>query len=77
MRTITFTEFRRHASSLLAEVEEGETLIILRHSKPIAEIKPFSGDEESIPAWKQPGIKLEYPAAELSSAILAERENST
>lgn len=73
MKTITFTEFRRHTSSLLAEVEEGETLIILRHGKPIAEIKPFSADGNKIPAWKQPGIKLEYPGAELSTAILAER----
>lgn len=75
MKTITFTEFRRHASALLAEVEEGETLIILRHSKPIAEIKPVSEDSDRVPAWKEPGIKLEYPGAELSTAILAEREN--
>lgn len=75
MKTITFTEFRRHASSLLAEVESGETLVILRHSKPIAEIKPYDGEPDKIPAWKQPGIKLEYPGAELSTAILAERES--
>ena len=77
MKTITFTEFRRHASSLLAEVEEGQTLIILRHSKPIAEVKPFDGELEDVPAWKQPGIKLDYPGAELSTAILAERDSNS
>jgi prevent-host-death family protein len=77
MKTITFTEFRRRASSLLAEVEKGETLIILRHSKPIAEVKPFDGELEDVPAWKRPGIKLDYPGAELSTAILAERESGS
>ncbi len=73
MKTITFAEFRRRVSSLLSEVEDGETLIILRHNKPIAEIKPFAGEPDKVPAWKRPGIKLEYPGAELSNAILEER----
>jgi antitoxin (DNA-binding transcriptional repressor) of toxin-antitoxin stability system len=74
MKTITFTEFRRHSSTLLREVEQGETLIILRHSKPIAEIKAFSNKDDEIPALKKPGIKVQYSGAELSTAILAERE---
>lgn len=74
MKTVTFTEFRRHASKLLTEVEQGETLIILRHSKPIAQVEPFSGDLNEVPAWKQPGVKLQYSGAELSTAILRERE---
>ena len=74
MKAITFTEFRRHASTLLAELEQGETLVILRHGKPIAEIKPFSGKGDKLSAWKKPGRKLQFPGAELSTAILAERE---
>lgn len=76
MKTVTFTEFRRHASSLLTEVERGQTVIIVRHSKPIAELIPFSGEADRPPAWKQPGIKLTLAGAELSAAILAERESS-
>jgi prevent-host-death family protein len=76
MKTVTFTEFRRHASTLLTEVEQGQTVIIVRHSKPIAELIPFSGRTERPPAWKQPGIKLEMAGAELSAAILAERETN-
>jgi prevent-host-death family protein len=75
MKTVTFTEFRNQASSLLDEVEQGETVIILRHSKPVAELVPFSGEAERLPAWKRPGIRLEYPGAELSAAILADRES--
>jgi prevent-host-death family protein len=37
MKTVTFTEFRRHASTLLTEVEQGQTVIIVRHSKPSLE----------------------------------------
>ncbi len=76
MQAIAFTEFRRNASSLLAEVERGKTFLILRHGKPIAEISPVSEQETAVPAWKQPGVKLRYSGAELSSAILAERSAS-
>lgn len=75
MKTVTFTEFRRQASTLLTEVEQGETIIILRHSKPIAELAPFSGEADRLPAWKQPGIRLALDGADLSAAILAERES--
>lgn len=76
MKTVTFTEFRRFASTLLTEVEQGQTVIIVRHSKPIAELIPFSGQTEGLPAWKRPGITLALAGAELSSAILAERESN-
>lgn len=76
MKTVTFTQFRKHASGLLTEVEQGEVLIILRHGKPIAEITPFSGEPTETPAWKLPGLKLDYAGAELSSAILSERETA-
>jgi len=73
MKTITFTEFRKHASRLFSSVENGEIIVILRHGKPIAEITPASQDT-SIPSWKRPGLRLSAKGAELSSAILKERE---
>ena len=76
MKTVTFTEFRRHASTLLTEVEEGKSIIIMRHSKPIAELIPYSAEADRLLAWKQPGIKLALAGAELSAAILAERESN-
>ena len=74
MRTVTFTEFRKQASTLISEVARGEALVVIRHGKPVAEVVPFSGDSRSQPSWKRPGLRLETTGAELSAAILEERE---
>jgi prevent-host-death family protein len=76
MKTITFTDFRKKASGFITEVEHGETLIILRHGKPVAEIVPISDRPHILPAWKQPAIRLRTKGSDLSSAILEERETA-
>ncbi|MBA4367986.1 MAG: type II toxin-antitoxin system prevent-host-death family antitoxin [Desulfobacterium sp.] len=73
MKTITFTEFRKRASSLFSAVESGEVFVVLRHGKPIAEISPLS-KSNILPSWKKPGLRLSVKGTELSSAILEERE---
>jgi antitoxin (DNA-binding transcriptional repressor) of toxin-antitoxin stability system len=73
MKTITFTEFRKHASGLLSDVEKGETFLVLRHGKPIAEISPASPERGARPSWKRPGLRLTAKGASLSSAIIEER----
>jgi len=73
MKTVSFTEFRKHASNLLSVVENGEMLVIMRYGKPIAEIKPVS-EELKRPSWKKPGLRLSVKGAQLSSVILEERE---
>ncbi len=73
MKTITFTEFRKHASSLFSAVEDGEIIVVLRHGRPIAEISPVS-QKSGLPSWKQPGLRLSVKGTELSSAILEERK---
>ena len=77
MKTITFTDFRKRASGFITEVEHGETLVLLRRGKPVAEIVPFSDGARRTPAWKQPGIRLRTRGSDLSSAILEERETIT
>ena len=74
MKTLLFTDFRKKASSFISEVEHGETLVLLRHGKPVAEVIPFSEDSLTIPAWKKTGIRLQINGRDLSSAILEERE---
>jgi prevent-host-death family protein len=76
MKTIAVTDFRRNASGFINEVEHGETLILIRRGKPVAEIIPFSGNPQKSPAWKQPGVPLQIEGSDLSSAILEEREAS-
>ena len=73
MKTVTFTDFRNHASSLFSEVEKGESLLVTRHGKPIAEINPTKEGVGSVPSWKRPGLKLCSKGAGLSTAILEER----
>ncbi len=74
MRTVTFTDFRKRASGFITEVEHGETLIILRRGKPVAEVVPFSDEALREPSWKRPRTKLQMRGHDLSAAILEERE---
>ncbi len=74
MKSVAFTDFRKKASVFITEVEHGETIILLRRGKPVAEVVPFSDETQRSPAWKQPGIRLRIQGSDLSSAILAERE---
>jgi antitoxin (DNA-binding transcriptional repressor) of toxin-antitoxin stability system len=73
MKTVSFTEFRKHASNLFSDVENGENILIMRHGKAIAEIKPVSSELKN-PSWKKRGLRLSIKGAELSSAIIEERE---
>lgn len=73
MKTITFTEFRKHASGLFSDVEKGERFLVLRHGKPIAEISPPSTEQGIGLSWQRPGLRLAARGASLSSVILQER----
>jgi len=74
MKSVTFSDFRKKASGFITEVEHGETLVLLRRGKPVAEILPFSDRSGGTPSWKRPGIHLRIRGKDLSSAILEERE---
>jgi prevent-host-death family protein len=74
MKSVAFTDFRKRASDLITEVEHGETLILLRRGKPVAEVVPFSDKAQRTPAWKLSGIRLRIQGSDLSSAILEERD---
>ena len=76
MKSVTFTEFRKHASTLIDDVEKGEIVRILRHGRPVAEISPVSGGSSETPSWKRPGLKLATKGISLSRAILQERSSS-
>lgn len=73
MTTITLTDFRKQASGMLTKVEQGETLVVLRHGRPIAEISPVSGKDGVQPSWKRKALRLTAKGAGLSTAILEER----
>ncbi len=76
MKTISFTDFRKQASNLITEVENGESIILIRHGRPVAEVIPFVGQDTNTLSWKRPGIRLKASGKNLSSAILEDREAS-
>ncbi len=74
MSTVTLTEFRSQASGMLDRVERGETLVVLRHGRPIAEVSPVTA-HPGTPSWKKPALRLVAKGAALSRMILAERDD--
>jgi prevent-host-death family protein len=74
MKSVAFTDFRKKASDFITEVEHGETIVLLRRGKPVAEVVPFTDKVQKSQAWKQPGIRLRIQGSDLSSAILEERD---
>ena len=74
MTTVSFTEFRNRASDLMTAVEHGETLLVLRHGRPVAEVTPIPAQQ---PSWKRPALRLCVSGAGLASAICEEREHET
>ncbi len=73
MKTVSFTEFRKNASNLFSDVEKGDRLLITRHGRAIAEVNPVS-NESLRRSWKKRGLRLSIKGAELSSAIIEERD---
>lgn len=80
MRTIALSEFRAHASAMIDLVEQGETVRILRHGKPVAELVPAKPEvPEKVPNWKRPiePLKVVRPDGKtLAQLIIEEREQA-
>lgn len=76
MKNVRFTDFRKNASGFISEVEHGETIVLFRRGKPVAEVVPFSDGPQSVPSWKQPVVRLDIPGSDLSSVIKEERETT-
>jgi antitoxin (DNA-binding transcriptional repressor) of toxin-antitoxin stability system len=72
MREVSFTEFRKNAASFFDSVEQGETIRVLRHGKPVAEVFPVQPAPRAL-SWRRPGPMLEAKGASLSREILRER----
>ena len=73
MKNVSLTEFRSHASGILTEVENGETIVVMRHGRPIARVSPVGPAGQPSRSWKRPARRLTRKGAELASAILEDR----
>jgi antitoxin (DNA-binding transcriptional repressor) of toxin-antitoxin stability system len=58
MRTVTAREANQNFSRLLAEVEGGETVVITRHGRPVAEFRPKPRDKREDPEWQAAQVRL-------------------
>lgn len=79
MRSVPLSEFRANASALIHLVEQGETVRILRHGKPVAELVPARPPaDDELPVWKRPFEPLRYlrpPEKTGAQRIIDERES--
>jgi prevent-host-death family protein len=75
MISTAFTEFRKHSAAFLDKVENGETIVITRHGRPVAEMVPPSSALES-KSWKRPALRLKLKGISLSKAFMADRKSS-
>ena len=73
MRTVTFSELRHQAKKYFDAVENGETVEVYRHCKPVAILMPVR--KSSMDRWKK-SRPLRLSGASLSWAILADRSES-
>ena len=80
MHILPLSEFRANASAMLDLVEKGETVRIMRHGKPVADLVPVREDAACrLPSWKRPIEPLEYQRADgktLAQLIIEERESA-
>lgn len=78
MHILPLSEFRANASAMLDLVERGETVRILRHGKPVAELVPVQPEvAQRLPSWKRPvaPLKVDRPDGKtLAQCIIAERD---
>lgn len=84
MHALALSEFRANASAMIDLVEKGETVRILRHGKPVADLVPVRDALEPsarVPSWKRPIEPLHIEAPDGRSGaqlVLQERgEGST
>jgi prevent-host-death family protein len=79
MHVVALSEFRAHASAMIDLVEKGETVRILRHGKPVAELVPAKPElAAKVPHWKMPIEPLQYlrkPEKTGAQMIIEERES--
>ncbi len=47
MKNASFTDFRNHARKYFDEVEEGNSIQIFRHGKPVALLSPLNPPKKS------------------------------
>ena len=73
MRMVTFSQLRNQAKKYFDAVEQGESVEVYRHGKPVAILMPLQ--KHSLERWRS-AKPIRLSGASLSHAILADRAES-
>ena len=68
------TDLRRKLSSLLDQVEAGETVMLMRRGRPVARLVPVEDPEERLPSWKRKHHPIRIPGESIVDTIRRERD---
>jgi prevent-host-death family protein len=73
MTSVSLADLREHSDGLLDRVEAGESLVVTRNGKPVAELRPLGRATSAamlVERWKHlPPIDPEELRAELDAII--------
>ena len=75
MHILPLSEFRANAAAMIDLVERGETVRILRHGKPVAELVPVKPDTPAqMPRWKMPiePLNISRPDGKTGAQLIIE-----
>lgn len=81
MHTLPLSEFRANVSAMLDLVEQGQTVRILRHGKPVAELVPVverAADPAHVPSWKRPitPVTCQHPDGKTAAQLIIEEREA-
>jgi prevent-host-death family protein len=80
MHTVALSEFRANASAMIDLVAQGETVRILRHGKPVAELVPPKPEaSQPVPRWKVPianPLRIIRPDGKTGAQLIIEERES-
>jgi prevent-host-death family protein len=66
--TVSLAQAKARLSELLDKVRDGESIVITRHGKPVAQLSPAGGAK--MPLRSRAGFRARMPRLRKSSAVL-------
>ena len=79
MQSIPLSEFRANAAAMIDLVERGESVRILRHGKPVAELVPVRRDAAPrLPSWKRviEPLQIQRPDGKTGAQLIIEEREA-
>ncbi len=70
MEFLQFTEFRNRSKEFLDAVEQGNSYVIVRRGRPIAQVTPFK--ETTFQGWKRPHRRIAPKGTKTSTDYILE-----